>query len=63
MGDNRTDSSDSRVHLGDPGGGQVPADDVVGKVFALVWPVGHAKSLSTDPSTFDSVPDPHSRLP
>ena len=40
-------SADSRVHLGDPGGGQVPADDVVGKVFAVVWPFGHAKLLHT----------------
>jgi signal peptidase I len=55
QGDNRSDSADSRVHLGDPGGGQVPADDVVGKVFAVVWPFGHAKTLHT-PATFQSVP-------
>ena len=45
QGDNRANSADSRVHLGDPGGGQVPVDDVVGKVFAVVWPVDHAKLL------------------
>lgn len=55
QGDNRSDSADSRVHLGDPGGGQVPVDDVVGKVFAVAWPLGHAKTLSTPP-TFRSVP-------
>ena len=54
QGDNRSNSADSRVHLGDPGGGQVPTDDVVGKVFALVWPVGHAKALPT-PATFRAV--------
>jgi signal peptidase I len=54
QGDNRSNSADSRVHLGDPGGGQVPADDVVGKVFAVVWPFGHGKVLHT-PATFDSV--------
>ena len=54
QGDNRANSADSRVHLGDPGGGQVPADDVVGKVFAVVWPLGHAKTLHT-PATFESV--------
>ena len=54
QGDNRSNSADSRVHLGDPGGGQVPADDVVGKVFAVVWPFAHAKALHT-PATFDSV--------
>jgi signal peptidase I len=55
QGDNRSDSADSRVHLGDPGGGQVPVDDVVGKVFAVVWPLSHAKTLRT-PETFRSVP-------
>jgi signal peptidase I len=54
QGDNRSNSADSRVHLGDPGGGQVPADDVVGKVLAVVWPFGHAKVLHT-PATFGSV--------
>jgi signal peptidase I len=54
QGDNRPNSADSRVHLGDPGGGQVPADDVVGKVFAVVWPLSHAKLMHT-PATFDSV--------
>ncbi len=46
QGDNRADSADSRVHLGDPGGGQVPTDDLVGKVFAVVWPLRHATTLS-----------------
>jgi signal peptidase I len=54
QGDNRSDSADSRVHLGDPGGGQVPVDDVVGKVFAIVWPPGRARILHT-PATFGSV--------
>ena len=54
QGDNRANSADSRVHLGDPGGGQVPVEDVVGKVFAVVWPVGHAKVLQR-PATFESV--------
>jgi signal peptidase I len=54
QGDNRSNSADSRVHLGDPGGGQVPVDDVVGKVFAVVWPLGHATVLHR-PATFDAV--------
>jgi signal peptidase I len=54
QGDNRSNSADSRVHLGDPGGGQVPTGDLVGKVFSVVWPVGHAKTLPT-PATFGSV--------
>jgi signal peptidase I len=54
QGDNRSNSADSRVHLGDPGGGQVPDDDIVGKVFAVVWPLNHAKTLHR-PATFESV--------
>ena len=54
MGDNRGNSADSRVHLGDPGGGQVPVEDLVGRVFAVVWPLRHASTLST-PATFRSV--------
>jgi signal peptidase I len=62
MGDNRAESADSRVHLGDPGGGCVPVDNVVGKVFAVVWPLGHAKLLSR-PDAFDSVARPRGGLP
>ncbi len=54
QGDNRSNSADSRVHLGDPGGGQVPAEDVVGKVFAVVWPLGHATVIHR-PATFGFV--------
>jgi signal peptidase I len=54
QGDNRSNSADSRVHLGDPGGGQVPVNDVVGKVFAVVWPLGHAK-MTERPATFEGV--------
>jgi signal peptidase I len=54
QGDNRSNSADSRVHLGDPGGGMIPVDDVVGKVFMVVWPLDHAKMLER-PATFDSV--------
>ena len=54
MGDNRSQSADSRYHLGDPGGAFVPVEDVVGKVFAVVWPLGHAKTLSR-PDAFSAV--------
>jgi signal peptidase I len=39
MGDHRSDSADSRAHLGDPGGGTVPLDRVVGKVLVRFWPL------------------------
>lgn len=39
MGDHRSVSADSRAHLGDPGGGMVPQDRVIGRVVAIVWPL------------------------
>ncbi|MBV9025103.1 MAG: signal peptidase I [Streptomycetaceae bacterium] len=45
MGDHRSDSSDSRDHLGDPGGGTVPVGEVIGRADWLVWPFGRAGSL------------------
>jgi signal peptidase I len=53
MGDNRANSADSTAHLGAPGGGAVPADDVVGKVWAIVWPAARAGFLNR-PDTFDN---------
>lgn len=38
LGDHRSESGDSRSHLGDPGGGTVPLDKVVGRVVAVMWP-------------------------
>lgn len=57
MGDNRDNSYDSRGHLGDPGGGMVPDDLVVGKVWALIWPWKRAKWIHT-PDSFKAVPSP-----
>ena len=45
MGDNRGDSRDSRYHL-EADNGAVPADDVVGRVVLVIWPLG---SFSTVP--------------
>lgn len=53
MGDHRSESSDSRYHLGDPGGGTIPIDHVVGKAFAVVWPFKDIAWLST-PKTYDN---------
>jgi signal peptidase I len=39
LGDNRPESADSRAHLGDPGGGMVPEDDVIGSVLLRYWPL------------------------
>jgi signal peptidase I len=54
QGDNRSNSADSRLHIGDPGGGFISEERVVGKVFTVVWPWDHAKLLKR-PATFDSV--------
>jgi signal peptidase I len=51
MGDHRAASSDSRAHLGDPGGGFVPTDRVIGRAFVVVWPFAHAGVLGI-PDTF-----------
>lgn len=40
MGDNRSNSADSRAHLGDPGGGMVPVADVIGSPMFRYWPMG-----------------------
>jgi len=51
MGDNRGNSEDSRFHQDLPGGGTVPEKDVVGKVWAIVWPLGRAHLLH-EPVTY-----------
>ncbi|MBC3185313.1 signal peptidase I [Corynebacterium sp. zg-331] len=40
MGDNRTNSGDSRVHMGDEYQGTVPVDNIRGKTVARIWPLG-----------------------
>ena len=53
MGDNRGNSEDSRFHGDLPGRGTVPVKDVVGKVWAIVWPFGRAHLLH-EPKTFEN---------
>lgn len=57
MGDHRSNSADSRFHMGDPGGGFVPASKVVGRAMAVIWPLSDIQSLEI-PTTFASVPAP-----
>jgi len=57
MGDNRNNSADSRAHLGDPGGGFIAEESVVGKSWVRVWPLNRAGFLR-GPDTFDAVPNP-----
>ncbi|MFF4835689.1 signal peptidase I [Streptomyces sp. NPDC001315] len=45
LGDHRSDSSDSRDHLGSPGGGMIPVGDVIGRADWIIWPAGHLTRL------------------
>lgn len=57
MGDHRDNSSDSRDHLGDPGGGMVPVDKVIGRADWIGWPAGRWTSLEPT-GAFRHVPPP-----
>ena len=64
MGDNRGHSADSSQHMCRPaketdcvpGQEFVPVDDVVGRVFVLLWPRERFDWLSR-PDTFEDIPD------
>jgi signal peptidase I len=53
MGDNRANSADSRAHAEDTGRGFIPQEDVVGKVFVVVWPLGRWQFMHK-PGTFEN---------
>ena len=52
MGDNRSNSEDSRYHTDLPGNGTIDADSVVGKVWVIVWPADRWDHV-TRPDTFE----------
>ncbi|MEU8431668.1 signal peptidase I [Streptomyces sp. NPDC029216] len=45
MGDHRSQSRDSRDHLGEPGGGMVPVEKVIGRADWIGWPVSRWGAL------------------
>ncbi|MFJ2605821.1 signal peptidase I [Streptomyces sp. NPDC091279] len=55
LGDHRGDSSDSRDHLGSPGGGMIPVGRVVGRADWIVWPTAHWTRLHR-PVAYARVP-------
>ncbi|MGW6209489.1 signal peptidase I [Streptomyces sp. NPDC055089] len=57
MGDHRSNSRDSRDHLGEPGGGMVPVDKVIGRADWLGWPLGRLGAVP-DTAAFDGIPAP-----
>lgn len=58
MGDNRSFSGDSRMHMGDAGGGSVSEENVVGVAFAVVWPPNRMGLLTNPSEVFEQVPAP-----
>lgn len=46
MGDNRTNSADSRYHVGDEYQGTIPRENLRGKVEAVVFPLGRAGGVA-----------------
>jgi signal peptidase I len=55
MGDHRSDSADSRAHLGDPGGGMVRLSDVVGRAASTYWPLSRIGDFDT-PAVLADIP-------
>lgn len=54
MGDHRSNSADSRFHLGDPGGGFVPEGRVVGRAMNVLWPLTRIDAIDI-PGTFEGI--------
>ncbi len=57
MGDNRSNSADSRYHQDDGSNGLVPVGDVSGVALVTYWPLGRMGLLSGHHDVFDKVPD------
>lgn len=53
LGDERSGSLDSRVHLNDPGQGSVPRSDVQARVDAIAWPMD---GMIERPQAFAALP-------
>jgi len=56
MGDNRSNSLDSRYNADSEGGPFVPAEAVVGEVFVINWPMDRLRWMGGGDDAFDSVP-------
>ena len=60
MGDNRSNSADSRYHQNDGSNGLVPVSDVVGVGLLTYWPLSRFGPLDAHHEVFANVPDPSS---
>lgn len=56
LGDNRSNSRDSRAHMGQPGGGFVPITEVEGRAFVVTWPLDSLGGLGGGQDAFADVP-------
>jgi len=54
MGDHRSVSDDSRGHAGDPGGGTISQNAVLGRAFVIIWPISRWRFLPI-PATFEQA--------
>ncbi|MFI5648732.1 signal peptidase I [Kitasatospora sp. NPDC051705] len=54
MGDHRDVSADSRFHMGNPGQGTIPLSGVVGRAFAIAWPLDRFHQLDA-PGSLSSL--------
>ena len=57
MGDNRSNSNDSRQHQMMDGNGYVPTSRVVGRAWAVFWPYSEAHIIESGRDVFKNVPD------
>lgn len=58
MGDNRSNSQDSRYHQALPSGGFVDIKHVVGRAIVVSWPIANWTWLDNFSGVFDDVPNP-----
>ncbi len=58
MGDNRSNSADSRFHTDLPSKGFVSKEFIVGRAFVITFPVSHWTWLGNYPDVFKDVPNP-----
>lgn len=55
MGDNRSNSADSRFHFADKDHGLVPTSDVVGVAKFVYWPFTHWHGVGRDDAVYQNV--------
>ncbi|WP_407711994.1 signal peptidase I [Bifidobacterium mongoliense] len=62
MGDNRSNSADSRYHQDDGDQGLVPMNDVLGVAMVTYWPFDRIGRLDAHHEVFRNVPDRNGKL-